>query len=98
MSLGVYVRPEAEADIEEVAVWYESQRQGLGQEFLGEVLGLCETIAENPAMYPVVHRHTRRALIRRFPFGVYFRIEDEQVIIVAVIHGSRHPRNWRQRT
>ena len=98
MSLGVYVRPEAEADIEEVAIWYERQRQGLGQEFLDEVLGLCEKLAENPAMYPVIHRHTRRALIRRFPFGVYFRIEDEQVIVVAVIHGSRHPRNWRQRT
>ena len=98
MSFGVYVRPEAETDIEEVAIWYEKQRKGLGQEFLDEVLDFCETIAENPAMYPVVHRHTRRALIRRFPFGVYFRIEDEQVIIVAVIHGSRHPRNWRQRT
>ena len=98
MSLGVYVRPEAEADIEEIATWYEQQRQGLGHEFLDEVLSLCETIAENPAMYPVVHRRARRALIRRFPFGVYFRIEDEQVVVVAVIHGSRHPKNWRQRT
>ena len=98
MSFRVYIRPEAETDIEEAALWYEEQRQGLGQEFLDEVLGLCKTISENPAMYPVAHRRTRRALIRRFPFGVYFRIEDEQVIVVAVMHGSRHPRNWRQRT
>ena len=98
MSLRVYIRPEAETDIEEAALWYEKQRQGLGQEFLDEILSLCETIAENPAMYPVVHRRTRRALIRRFPFGVYFRIDDEQVVVVAVIHGSRHPRSWRQRT
>ena len=98
MSLGVYVRPEAEADIEEIAIWYEKQREGLGQEFLDEVLSLCERVSENPSMYPVVHRRTRRALIRRFPFGVYFRSEDEQVIVLAVIHGSRHPRNWQQRT
>ena len=97
MSLKVYLRPEAETDIEEAAIWYEEQRQGLGQEFLDDVLSLCETISENPAIYPVVHRRTRRALIRRFPFGVYFRIEDKQVIVVAVIHGSRHPRRWRQR-
>ena len=77
MSFRVYIRPEAETDIEEAALWYEEQRQGLGQEFLDEVLGLCKTISENPAMYPVAHRRTRRALIRRFPFGVYFRIEDE---------------------
>ena len=74
MSFGVYVRPEV--DIEEVATWYEKQRQGLGQEFLDEVLSLCERVSENPAMYPLVHRRTRRALIRRFPFGVYFRIEN----------------------
>ena len=97
MSLKVYLRPEAETDIEEAAIWYEEQRQGLGQEFLDDVLSLCETVSENPAIYPVVHRRTRRALIRRFPFGVYFRIEDKQVIVVAVIHGSRHPRRWRQR-
>ena len=98
MSLKVSIRHEAEIDIGEAATWYEGQRQGLGHEFLDEVLSLCKTISENPAMYPVVHRYTRRALIRRFPFGVYFRIEDEQIIVVAVMHGSRHPRKWRQRT
>lgn len=98
MSLKVSIRQEAEIDIEETAIWYEEQRQGLGHEFLDEVLSLCQTISERPAMYPVVHRSTRRALIRRFPFGVYYRIEDEQIIVVAVMHGSRHPRKWRQRT
>ena len=97
MSLGVYIRPEAETDIEEAAVWYEKQRPGLGDEFLDELRSICKTISETPAIYPVVHRSTRRALIRRFPFGVYFRIEDEQIIVFAVIHGSRHPRRWRQR-
>lgn len=98
MSFKVYIRHEAEIDIEEAATWYEGQRQGLGHEFLDEVLSLCQTISKKPAIYPVVHRRTRRALIRRFPFGVYFRIEDEQIIVVAVMHGSRHPKKWRQRT
>ena len=97
MSLRVYFRPEAETDIEEAAIWYEKQRPGLGGEFLDELRSICKTISENPAIYPVVYRSTRRALISRFPFGVYFRIEDEQVIVFAIFHGSRHPRRWRQR-
>lgn len=76
MSLTIYVRPEAETDIEEAAIWYEKQRPGLGDEFLDELRSVFKSISENPAIYPVVHRSTRRALIRRFPFGVYFRIED----------------------
>jgi plasmid stabilization system protein ParE len=49
-------------------------------------------------MYPVVHRDTRRALMRRFPFGIYFRVEQSQMMLVAVIHGSRHPYRWQGRT
>lgn len=97
MSLRVHLRPEAEADIEEAAEWYEKQRQGLGDEFLDEVLNIFGTISENANMYPVVHRSTRRATIHRFPFGVYYRIEEGSVIVVAVMHGSRHPKRWQQR-
>ena len=75
VNLAVHLRPEA--DIEEAAAWYEKQRERLGNEFLYEVPGACETISENPNLYPVVHRHTRRAVIYRFPFGIYYRIEEE---------------------
>lgn len=50
MSFRVYVRPEAETDIEEVATWYEKQSRGLGQECLDEVLSVCAKLSENPAM------------------------------------------------
>jgi len=98
VSLRAYLRPEAEADIEEAAAWYEKQLEGLGYEFLDEVLSVFETISCNPGMYPVVHRHTRRALIHRFPFGIYYRIEGKMIVVVAVMHGSRHPKRWQKRT
>ena len=98
MSLRVYLRPEAEADIEEAAAWYEKQCDGLGGEFLDAVLSVFETISENPNIYPIVHRHTRRSLIHRFPFGIYYRIEEESIVVVAVMHGSRHPKRWQKRT
>lgn len=98
MTLEVRLRPEAEQDLVDAAVWYEERRQGLGREFLDEVLTMLSSIAKIPLMYPNVHRNTRRAVIHRFPFSVYFRMEDTAIVIVAVLHGSRNPRRWRNRT
>ncbi|BBI52527.1 hypothetical protein HORIV_49480 [Vreelandella olivaria] len=98
MSHRVYIRPEAEQDLEDAAAWYTQQRPGLGQAFLDEVVKSFEQIAEEPRLYPIVHRDTRRALISRFPFGVFYRIEVDFIVIVAVMHGSRDPQRWKQRT
>ena len=98
MTLEVRLRPEAEQDLADAAAWYEEQRQGLGHDFLDEVLTMLASIAETPLMYPNVHRNTRRAVVQRFPFGVYFRVEDTAIVVVAVMHGSRNPRRWKNRT
>jgi plasmid stabilization system protein ParE len=98
MNLNVRLREEADQDLAAAASWYEQQRAGLGHEFLDEALSVFQLIAEQPLKYPVVHRDTRRALMTRFPFGVYFRVEQSQIVVVAVIHGSRHPRRWQNRT
>jgi plasmid stabilization system protein ParE len=97
VTLEVRLRPEAEQDLAEAAAWYEEQRQDLGHEFLDEVLTGFASIAETPLMYPNIHRNTRRAIIHRFPFGIYFRVENAAIIIVAVMHGSRNPRRWKNR-
>ena len=98
MTLEVRLRPEAEEDLADAAAWYEDQRPGLGREFLDRVVSAFESIAERPNMYATVHRSTRRALIHRFPFGIYYRIETDSIVVVAVMHGSRNPRLWKQRT
>jgi plasmid stabilization system protein ParE len=98
VSLTIHLRPEAEADIDEAATWYESQLQGLGQDFLDEALKAFDRIVDNPQMYPVVHRETHRAVIHRFPFAVFYRVEEESIVVIGVTHGSRHPKRWKQRT
>lgn len=98
MTLVVRLRHEAEQDIEEAARWYESQQKGLGQQLLDEVLLIFRSVSEQPTMYPSVGRGARRALVRRFPFGIYYRIEEEAIVVVAVMHGSRSPRRWQKRT
>ena len=97
MTLEVRLRPEAEQDLADAAAWYEEQRQGLGHEFLDEVLTMLSNIAETPLMYPDVHRNTRRAIVHRFPFSVYFRVENATIVTVAIMHGSRNPRRWKNR-
>lgn len=98
MSLPVHIRSEAEADLEETAAWYETQREGLGEEFLDEAQSTFDRISENPGLYSELHRRTHRAVVHRFPFGVFYRVEETSIVVVAVMHGSRHPRQWKQRT
>ena len=98
MSFVVQFRPEAETDLFEAAEWYEGQSPGLGTSFLNEILITCETISEHPKLYAEIYRDIRRAVIQKFPFGVYYRIHSSRILIYAVMHGSRSPKRWKQRT
>jgi plasmid stabilization system protein ParE len=97
MSLPVIIRPEAEQDLEEARNWYEGQRTGLGGEFVGAVDDVLGRIGDFPELYPAEYRGVRRAVLSRFPYVVYYRTTDSAVEVLAVLHGSRHPRTWRSR-
>ena len=94
----IVVRPAAAADIDEAFLWYDGQRPGLGHEFLAAAQTLIDAVAQYPLRYPVARRNTRRALLRRFPYAIYFRIYDEAIVVVACMHGRRNPRRWQART
>jgi plasmid stabilization system protein ParE len=91
------VRPEAESDIDAAYVWYEEQRAGLGAEFLDEVERSLALIQENPELYEPIYSGARRALTRRFPFGVFYAWEEDVISVLAVLHTSRHPDSWKRR-
>jgi toxin ParE1/3/4 len=97
MSWLIRVRPEAEADLREAHQWYEQRRIGLGEHFILCVEDALERIRRNPQAYPVVHRETRRTLIRRFPYAVFYVVEESSIIIIAVMHVSRNPSQWKLR-
>jgi len=92
-----FFTPAAEADVGEAFEWYEAQHPGLGPAFR-RALGIAVAAAENqPEAHPVIHRNTRRVLLRKFPYALYYRILEENIAVVACIHGKRHPRIWRAR-
>ena len=93
----VRLRPEAEADVSDAARWYEAQRSGLGSEFLDEVLRTLSSITEHPDPYPRISGDVRRAVIRRFPFGVFYVMDESEVVVLAVMHGRRAPAHWKSR-
>ena len=98
MTLELRLRPEAEQDLLDAATWYEEQRQNLGHQFLDETLTAFAVIADAPQMYPEVHHDVRRALLSRFPFGVFYRVERDVITVLAVMHASRDPKRWRSRS
>ena len=91
------VRPAAAADIRRAYAWYQREREGLGEEFLEEVRAAMEAVLMTPAAYPVLHRQTRRALVHRFPYALFFRVIDDTVVFVACFHTHRNPESWKRR-
>ena len=77
--------------------WYETERAGLGREFLGELRATYDRVADGPLTYQELRSGIRRALVRRFPYAVYFAVEDDVIVVLAVLHVSRDPAEWQRR-
>ena len=97
MTRRLVVRPEAQLDAEEAALWYDSQQVGLGDRFLEELDELLVRVAENPKQFPEIGSGTRRGLMHRFPYAVYFLIDEASSIVIMVLHQSRNPNTWKLR-
>jgi plasmid stabilization system protein ParE len=97
MAVELLIASEAESDLAEAYGWYEAQRIGLGEEFLGCVDACIETVMRSPEMYAVVQENYRRALVRRFPYAVFYEHCDGVVTIYCVFHTARDPEKWRRR-
>ena len=94
----IFIRKEAEDDLNEVFAWYEDIRVGLGEEFIESVEHVLNTISRSPKIYPSVHEDIRRAFTRKFPFGIFYFESGETIIVLAVMHARKHPSAWRGRT
>lgn len=97
MSRHAQLTREVEADLAEAFEYYEAQLSGLGYELIATVEHQLERIAKNPAQYQVLHRGVRRAVVRRFPYGIFYLVEAEGVVILAIEHQARDPERWKER-
>jgi plasmid stabilization system protein ParE len=90
--------PEARDDIDQAYAGYERQRPGLGDGFLEALRRQLKLIEVNPALYGEVYNGARAAVLRRFPYVVYYREEPGHVLVLAVRHGRDDPSIWQGRT
>ena len=84
----------AEIEMVEAAVYYETQVGGLGAAFLAKVKTAVRDVAARPEAWPVVRNDTRTRLVHRFPYAVLYRLDPEEIVIVAVMHQRRRPGYW----
>ena len=91
-------RPEVYDDVKTAYDWYETQRVGLGEDFLLMLEASYATITRTPKAYQKIHLSVRRKLVRRFPYGIFFVIKKEVVIVLALLHTKREPQKWEERT
>lgn len=97
MAADFIIAPEVELDISEAYGWYEGHRSGLGEEFLSCVDACIQKIRRTPDVYAKVHEEYRRALVRRFPYAVFYEYKEGTVTLYCVFHTARDPEKWRQR-
>jgi hypothetical protein len=89
--------PEAELEFQEAIDYYEDCDRGLGYDFSIEVLSTVQNITNYPTAWPVIEEGGRRCLVNRFPYGVVYTIEQDEIFILAVMHLHRHPDYWKNR-
>ncbi|MBS3956000.1 MAG: type II toxin-antitoxin system RelE/ParE family toxin [Clostridiales bacterium] len=78
--------------------WHELQRPGLGDEFIDAVDSAVDSVLGFAAAHPVVYRRSRRFLLPRFPYCLYYRVDDAGIIVVACLHAVRDPEHHRRRS
>src|SRR5574340_1244080 len=97
MTLEVVFRPAARAEFDGAALWYEDRRPGLGARFVSEIDHTVNLASKYPDRYPIKHKETRCVRVRRFPYSIYYRIESDHIVILAVFHARRDPMIWQSR-
>jgi plasmid stabilization system protein ParE len=89
--------PEADAELAEARYWYAHQQEDLDIEFMKSIDDALLRIVRNPELYPVVYRTLRRAVVRRFPFAVFYEVTADEIQVIAVFHSRRDPERWKSR-
>lgn len=89
--------PEALTEYAEVVQYYTEQRVEVAQAFVDAVEDAVYRIREAPTRWSVIDEDVRRCLTRKFPYGILYTVEQDYILILAVMHCSREPGYWKNR-
>ena len=97
MKYDLIIRPEARADLLDAFHWYQKRRDGLGYDFKLCVDEVIAKIQRNPLIHKVIEDGIRRSVTRRFPYGVFYVVDNGKIIVLAVLHARQDPAKWKKR-
>jgi plasmid stabilization system protein ParE len=97
MSLRVVVQPEVETDIIAAKTWYQERSGRAADQFLRAVKNSLLLIEQNPFQYQIIFGSYRRTTLRPFPYVLVYTTTETEIVVVACMHGRRHPRRWQDR-
>ena len=86
----------AEEDLKDAKEFYNSKKEGLGDELVSEIDDKLKRIVNNPKQYPKVKKDIRKALTNRFSYGIYFVFKDYIINVLSIFHTSRNPDIWKR--
>lgn len=100
MKYTISILSDAVNDLDEAYLWYELNQAGLGTLFIRKIEEAFEAISIHPSSYIRIHKETRRFLVHKFPYGIYYLTDDNnrEIKVVGVIHFKRNPRVLKYRT
>lgn len=92
--LPVRLRHSALRALEDICVWYAQQEPGLELAFQEEFQQVVDRMSMFPEGFPVIHHEIRRALLRRFPYEVFYKTDGNVISVLGVLHAYRDPSEW----
>lgn len=92
--LRVVFRASAAAQVVEAQAWYDQQRQGLGAEFARSLESAVNRVARTPLSAPAVHQVVRRVLLKRFPYSVFYIVQEDALLVLSCMHTRRALVDW----
>jgi len=93
----VRFRTEAAADVSLARDWYDAQSPGLGDSFVSSLEEIVDLVTALPEAFPEIAVGLRRALLSRFPYALYYRLDGSVIDVVACLHTRQSPSRWRNR-
>jgi plasmid stabilization system protein ParE len=92
-----FLDPRARRDLLEAALYYDRRVEGLGKDFFAEVQRVLERVLDHPESAPELRQGVRMARVSRFPYNVLYRMQGDDLLVLAVSHQSRKPDHWESR-
>ena len=97
MNRRLVIRARARREMDEAFTWYSDRSKEVAADFVDALREGLIAVRDDPLRYPVIYKDKRRFLLRRFPYGLFYTIKPEEIIVLSCFHGRRNPARWRSR-